>query len=81
MANKTENSEEQDSRNEALTKALAETLQSYIPAIEEKFRNFHNHANAFFTSFQGVAKELERKWQGVMLQAWPVLGSVRKVLP
>lgn len=70
---------EQDARNEAAAKALIETIQPYIPAIEKTLGTIQNYASAFVTSFQAVAKELEQKWQGAIVQAWPVLETLAKI--
>ncbi|MCQ4320458.1 hypothetical protein [Stutzerimonas stutzeri] len=79
MVKETESSAEQDARNEAAAKALVETLQPYIPAIGESLRTVQNYANTYVTSFQAFAKEFERKWQGAMRQAWPVLETLSKI--
>ncbi len=79
MAEDKEGSVDQAARRDAVAKVLVETLEPYIPALNEKFNALKTHADELVVNFQAVARKLELKWQGVVQQAWPVLETLSKI--
>lgn len=76
MAEDKESNTELNERSDAAARALMETLDPYIPALEEKFQALKSQADQFVANFQSMARKIEQQWKVALRPVLEVLSRV-----